>query len=171
MRDDFNNPAAPLHLETKSLTQSLRRDEAPRLSEVQRYLDQGVAVDAIVINKESFLTLAAFWGHADIAAELIRRGAPLDHQNHMGETALIHALRRGHKEIAVMLLDAGASVLRRGDQEWSYSVRSAAERHDWPDVMAKIEEKMAVQLPALAAEATVLQSALKPLPTLRFKAC
>jgi ankyrin repeat protein len=168
MRDDFNDKTSPLWEATNAMTQALRH-VGVRLGEVQRYLDAGVAMDAVVVNKETFLTLAAFWGHVEIAAELIKRGAPLDCQNIHGETALTYALDKGHKEIATMLLDAGANVLLRRSYSSAKSAMELAHAHGWTDVCEKIEALAQQQLPALAAAATVLENSTQAMPRLRLK--
>ncbi len=61
------------------------------------------------------LIAAAHLGHADIVSELIRAGAPLDHINNLGWTALIESIVLGDggpRHIATLkaLVDAGANV-------------------------------------------------------------
>jgi ankyrin repeat protein len=60
------------------------------------------------------LIAAAHLGHAAVVRELIRAGAPLDHVNNLGWTALIEAIvlgdgGPGHTETLRALLEAGAS--------------------------------------------------------------
>ena len=60
------------------------------------------------------LIAAAHLGHHQICAELIMAGAPLDHVNNIGMTALIEAIVLGdggnnHQNTVRILLDAGAS--------------------------------------------------------------
>ncbi len=59
------------------------------------------------------LIAAAHLGHADVVARLIAAGAPLDHINNLGWTALIEAIVLGdggaaHQRTLGLLLDAGA---------------------------------------------------------------
>ena len=61
------------------------------------------------------LIAAAHLGHADIVRELIRAGAPLDHINNLGWTALIESIVLGdggprHVATLKALVDAGANV-------------------------------------------------------------
>ncbi len=61
------------------------------------------------------LIAAAHLGYADIVRTLIRAGAPLDHINNLGWTALIEAIVLGdggprHTETLRALLEAGANV-------------------------------------------------------------
>jgi ankyrin repeat protein len=61
------------------------------------------------------LIAAAHLGHADIVRELIRAGAPLDHVNNLGWTALIESIMLGDggpRHVATLraLVDAGANV-------------------------------------------------------------
>ena len=61
------------------------------------------------------LIAAAHLGHAEIVRTLIRAGAPLDHVNNLGWTALIESIVLGdggprHSETLKALIDAGANV-------------------------------------------------------------
>lgn len=61
------------------------------------------------------LIAAAHLGHAEVVAELIRAGAPLDHVNNLGWTALIESIVLGnggprHTATLKALVDAGANV-------------------------------------------------------------
>ena len=61
------------------------------------------------------LIAAAHLGHVDPVKILIDAGAPLDHVNNLGWTALIEAIVLGdggprHRTVAKLLLDAGADV-------------------------------------------------------------
>jgi uncharacterized protein len=61
------------------------------------------------------LIAAAHLGHADVVRTLIRAGAPLDHVNNLGWTALIESIVLGdggprHTETLRALVEAGANV-------------------------------------------------------------
>jgi ankyrin repeat protein len=61
------------------------------------------------------LIAAAHLGHAEVARTLIRAGAPLDHVNNLGWTALIESIVLGnggarHTETMRALVEAGANV-------------------------------------------------------------
>jgi ankyrin repeat protein len=61
------------------------------------------------------LIAAAHLGHADVVRTLIRAGAPLDHVNNLGWTALIEAIVLGdggprHTDTLGALIEAGANV-------------------------------------------------------------
>ena len=61
------------------------------------------------------LIAAAHLGHADVVRELIRAGAPLDHVNNLGWTALIESIVLGdggprHVDTLRALVEAGANV-------------------------------------------------------------
>ena len=146
------------------MTEALRRNSVT-LRDVQGHLDAGVPVDSVVINKETFLTLSAHWGHGEIVRELITRGAPLDWQNIHGDTALTYAIRRERLDITNMLLDAGASVVLCGAADPRSPLQLAA-RNGWSDVEEKIKALMEVQL---TADKMKLESDLKPLRALRLK--
>jgi len=61
------------------------------------------------------LIAAAHLGHAEVVRELIRAGAPLDHVNNLGWTALIESIVLGdggprHTDTLTALVEAGANV-------------------------------------------------------------
>jgi len=61
------------------------------------------------------LIAAAHLGHAEVVRTLIRAGAPLDHVNNLGWTALIESIVLGdgsprHTDTLAALLEAGANV-------------------------------------------------------------
>jgi len=61
------------------------------------------------------LIAAAHLGHAEVVRTLIGAGAPLDHVNHLGWTALIESIVLGdggarHTATLQALVDAGANV-------------------------------------------------------------
>jgi uncharacterized protein len=61
------------------------------------------------------LIAAAHLGHAEVVRTLIRAGAPLDHVNNLGWTALIESIVLGdggprHTETLIALVEAGANV-------------------------------------------------------------
>jgi ankyrin repeat protein len=61
------------------------------------------------------LIAAAHLGHAEVVRTLIRAGAPLDHVNNLGWTALIESIVLGdggarHTDTLAALIEAGASV-------------------------------------------------------------
>ncbi|MEE8244703.1 MAG: ankyrin repeat domain-containing protein [Pseudomonadales bacterium] len=61
------------------------------------------------------LIAAAHLGHVDVVKILVRAGAPLDHVNNLGWTALIESIVLGdggarHTETLKVLVDAGANV-------------------------------------------------------------
>lgn len=88
------------------------------------------------------LIAAAHLGHAEIVAELIRAGAPLDHVNNLGWTALIESIVLGdggarHTATLKALVDAGASV-NLGDRGGSTPLALATAR-GYRDMVAILE--------------------------------
>lgn len=75
-----------------------------------------VTVDARDIDGFTALHLAAQYGHAAMAAMLLRRGATVDPVNNYGATPLHIAARRGHPAIMQLLLEHGTDV-NMGDAE------------------------------------------------------
>ena len=89
------------------------RDDVPTL---QALLRAGASARLITsIYDGTALIAAAHLGHDGVVRELIRAGAPLDHVNNLGWTALIEAVILGqggprHLETVRALVGAGASV-------------------------------------------------------------
>ena len=88
------------------------RDDMPTLKAL---LASGASARLITsIYDGTALIAAAHLGHDGVVRELIRRGAPLDHVNNLGWTALIEAVILGdgearHKETVHALVEAGAN--------------------------------------------------------------
>ena len=70
-------------------------------------LEHGAEPNAIGIAGTP-LTLAAKWGSADCLSLLLKKGAKIDLQNKVGETALIVAVSGNHPQCVYKLLEAGA---------------------------------------------------------------
>jgi ankyrin repeat protein len=89
------------------------RDDAAM---VRTLIDNGASAKLITsIYDGTALIAAAHLGHDGVVKELIRAGAPLDHVNNLGWTALIEAVILGqggprHVETARALVQAGANV-------------------------------------------------------------
>jgi len=88
------------------------------------------------------LIAAAHLGHVDVVRELIRAGAPLDHVNNLGWTALIEAITLGdggprHLATLKALVDGGANV-NLGDRNGSTPL-SLAERRGYTGMVVILE--------------------------------
>lgn len=101
------NPGAELSLEVIEGTFDLARQG--RVGPLGEMIEAGVPVDTRNPRGDSMLIVAAYAEQADVVAELIRRGAHLDFENSMGQTAVSCAVFRGDERILGMLLDAGAN--------------------------------------------------------------
>jgi ankyrin repeat protein len=83
---------------------------------VKTLLDNGASAKLITsVYDGTALIAAAHLGHDGVVKELIRAGAPLDHVNNLGWTALIEAVILGnggprHVATARALVEAGANV-------------------------------------------------------------
>ena len=78
-------------------------------------INSGVNVNCLVkfgFGEWSPLMRASAEGHTDIVKLLLQRGAQVDLQNNVGQTALMWASDRGHMDIAKLLVDHGAEVGR-----------------------------------------------------------
>jgi serine/threonine-protein phosphatase 6 regulatory ankyrin repeat subunit B len=87
------------------------------LKEVQRFIKEGVDVDAILpgdSRQETALYFAVAGGHLDVVRALIRAGAPVDDPTVvlMGGLwpPLFMAARKGHGNVVQLLLDSGADI-------------------------------------------------------------
>jgi ankyrin repeat protein len=92
------------------------------LHELTRLLDHGALIDEF--SQDGFFPLgyAAFFGHIDAVRLLLIHGATVDQvsRNPLGVTPLHATLSNGHKEIARVLLAAGASVeTAQAAEEWT----------------------------------------------------
>ena len=77
------------------------------------------------------LHLAAFFGHAEIVSDLVRRGADVraPSRNPMSVTPLHSAAAAGHHDVATILVEAGAPVDDRQGGGWT-PLHSAAQNGD-----------------------------------------
>lgn len=82
-----------------------RRGDTARLA---AYVDAGVPVDLTNDAGDTLLMLAAYHGHADAVAALLRRSADPDRANDKGQTPLAGAVFKGETEIVRQLAAAGA---------------------------------------------------------------
>jgi uncharacterized protein len=95
-----------------AVTVAAVRDDVPTLKAL---LASGASAKLITsIYDGTALIAAAHLGHDDVVRELIRGGAPLDHVNNLGWTALIEAVILGdggarHTETVRALVEAGAN--------------------------------------------------------------
>lgn len=100
---------------------------------VKTLLDNGASAKLITsIYDGTALIAAAHLGHDGVVKELIRAGAPLDHVNNLGWTALIEAVILGdggprHVETARALVEAGANV-NIADRQGATPLRHARSR-------------------------------------------
>jgi ankyrin repeat protein len=92
------------------------------------------------------LIAAAHLGHAEVVRELIRAGAPLDHVNNLGWTALIESIVLGdggprHTDTLRHLVEAGANV-NLPDRSGRTPLRLARERGPRFAAMVAILERV-----------------------------
>lgn len=72
------------------------------------YVDQGVAVDMANQDGNTFLMLAAYSGHVELAQGLIARGADVNKLNDRGQSPLAGVVFKKEDELIDVLLTAGA---------------------------------------------------------------
>lgn len=88
---------------------------AGSLSEVQRFLSQGVKVDDRQGARYSALFYASAGNHADVVRLLLEHGARPDRLERAGWTALMAAALHGHSDMIQLLAARGANVNRACD--------------------------------------------------------
>lgn len=81
------------------------------LSELTRLLEQGVDVNAQVMDGWTALMIAAFHNHPHIVSTLLLRGADPELETITGRTALMIAQHKGHDEVVGLLHHYGAAPL------------------------------------------------------------
>jgi hypothetical protein len=105
------------------------RDDVPTL---QALLAGGASAKLVTsLYDGTALIAAAHLGHDGVVHELIRAGAPLDHVNNLGWTALIEAVVLGdggprHTKTVRALVEAGADTLGLSE-EAAHNLRAAAQ--------------------------------------------
>lgn len=75
---------------------------------LEAYLEAGVPVDLAGATGDTLLMLAAYHGHADTVAMLIRHGADIEAPNVRGQVPIAGATFKGHADVVRVLKDAGA---------------------------------------------------------------
>ena len=90
--------------------------KAYKMDKVICWLNRGGDVNCTSFSTQghSILMTACVQDHAELTAELLRRGANPDTKTN-GKTALHHAVKMGHPKCVKLLLEAGADPLIRVD--------------------------------------------------------
>jgi ankyrin repeat protein len=113
---------------------------------LQALLGSGASAKLVTsIYDGTALIAAAHLGHAEVVRELIRAGAPLDHINNLGWTALIEAVILGdggprHVETVLALVEAGADA-RIADKD-GVTPLEHARRRGYAPMIALIERRL-----------------------------
>jgi uncharacterized protein len=82
---------------------------------LQKFLDDGMKVDAQDINGQTALMVAVREGRANVVDFLLQKGADITLSNREGWTALDIAAGHGHAELVEKLIGAGADATRPND--------------------------------------------------------
>ncbi|PZO97813.1 ankyrin repeat domain-containing protein [Corynebacterium sp. YSMAA1_1_D6] len=94
------------------------RDFATKLFDLARagdatlldYIAQGVNVDMVNQDGQSFIMLAAYHGHAELVSQLAAAGADVNLLNDRGQSPLAGAIFKKEDAVVDVLLDAGADA-------------------------------------------------------------
>lgn len=74
------------------------------------YVNNGVNVNLVNQNGDSFLMLAAYNGHADLVRQLIDAGADVNLLNDRGQAPIAGALFKKEAEVITVLRESGADL-------------------------------------------------------------
>ena len=72
------------------------------------YVAAGLSPNVVDPQGNTFLMLAAYHGHSDLVAGLIKAGGDVEATNDRGQTPLTGAVFKSYVEVSKVLLDAGA---------------------------------------------------------------
>jgi ankyrin repeat protein len=98
------------------------------ITEVNKHLEAGTAVDALDPDGHTALMFAAFNGHSEIVLKLLEEGAELEKRDFMDRTALLYACTGPFPETVKILLDKGALPnVVDSDEHFSPLMHAAAE--------------------------------------------
>ncbi len=101
-------PPGEAHVELAHQLFDLARDG--EAGQPLAYVDAGVPVDLTDAASNTLLMLAAYHGHAAMAAGLADRGADVDRLNDRGQSPRAGAVFRGEDEVVATLLARGADA-------------------------------------------------------------
>ena len=95
------------------------------LAKVITWLRKGGHVDALFTTRDrdgderfgTMLLAAAMNDHVAVAKELLQRGATVDKVDNIEATPLMHAARRGHRGVLLLLLEHSANADQQN--EWA----------------------------------------------------
>ena len=120
--------------------------------EVSKYLlEQGTKMNAVSALGWSHLHFSAAYGFIDLSELLLTYGADINANDVYGFTPLIGAIRGGHEEICVYLLDGGANTL---------GVNEALQTH--PKCFAAVTAWLAKRCALEAASQAAIEKAPMP---------
>jgi uncharacterized protein len=94
--------------QTHKILLALNHAREGETAELLKMLDDGLPVNLADSSKNSLLMLACYYGHAETAQMLIRRGADVEFRNIRGQTPLGGVAFKGYEDVAKVLLDSGA---------------------------------------------------------------
>ena len=89
--------------------QLLQASQRNKLAKIKELLKKGSSVDEIDSFRRTPLYIASMKGYSDIADELIKNGADVDHLSNEG-TPLMISSQNNFERVILKLIDAGASI-------------------------------------------------------------
>lgn len=88
----------------------IRRDNNSVKIVIKELLNRGIKVNVPYLNF-TFLTFSAGWGNKEIVRYLIEEvGAKVDSKDHFGNTPLFYAIKYGHEDVVMFLIEKGANL-------------------------------------------------------------
>jgi len=104
------------------------------IDDISNSIAHGVNVNAVGVNRNTALYIAASWGYTAIVEILLSNGANVDlgyeglaysYDPMGGATPLMSAASRGHYEVACLLVEAGASINASTQSGWTALIAAA----------------------------------------------
>ena len=96
--------------EINASTQLMEMTRAGDIERVLQLLHGGCAADAVDHELRSCLHLAATTGSTSVVKALLEAGANINIKDRQGRTPLADCIREGHRELALMLIEAGGGL-------------------------------------------------------------
>ncbi len=126
-------------------------------------LEKGASPDLKSLHPDSLgqtpLMLSSFWGQLPIMRSLLEKGADLNQQDEIGDTALHKAIKNGFDDAAKILIRAGADLLiENADEQTPVEVATTLNRSEIRDTLNGIMG-LTQRLPSIDVFRDILENA------------
>ncbi len=126
-------------------------------------IEKGASPDLKSLHAESLgqtpLMIAAFWGQLPMMRNLLDKGADLNQQDEMGDTALHKAIKNGYDDAAKILIRAGAVLqLKNSDEQTPLDIATTLNRAEIRNTLSGIMS-LSERLPTIEVFKDILMNA------------